>query len=423
MSIYYKESNDEELKQIFNKKIIYRATLQGVNPRNIVNFHFGEKYLYGRVDTSFSPMIFRESRMPFLSNLKSIKNKTGTQDLKAVHFVVDNFDAMAARFKDRAARGLIDTTDPYLSNIKAYKAYESTDTLYTGYLRSYFNVMAREVRKNNSQILNFEDFVNVFMSYLVATTNAKLPFTQPAFVKSKLCPLNVSGLVIEIADMGHVNDDAKINSFVNSKNWEFFVNTCNTYGFMVDMNAPWRLVADLDTISMLTIAASYNLPSIYEIFSKLYISPAQLYFDQIKKDLLKLYNTIKPLQAVLDDGCKTKIITPIEYSIADLDEIFGVEYFLNLYMQIRFLEEESQFSEAEQHKIITEGINLFRAFGKGTVIAAFETILNKPFDYQGSLSYYVNAVRKREQQKDAETGDVTGTGAPSTGAVITGGGY
>ena len=40
MSIYYKESNDEELKQIFNKKIIYRATLQGVNPRNIVNFHF-----------------------------------------------------------------------------------------------------------------------------------------------------------------------------------------------------------------------------------------------------------------------------------------------------------------------------------------------------------------------------------------------
>ena len=92
-------------------------------------------------------------------------------------------------------------------------------------------------------------------------------------------------------------------------------------------------------------------------------------------------------------------------------------------MQIRFLEEESQFSEAEQHKIITEGINLFRAFGKGTVIAAFETILNKPFDYQGSLSYYVNAVRKREQQKDAETGDVTGTGAPSTGAVITGGGY
>ena len=41
-------------------------------------------------------------------------------------------------------------------------------------------------------------------------------------------------------------------------------------------------------------------------------------------------------------------------------------------------EEESQFSEAEQHKITTEGINLYRAFGKGAVLAAFETILNKP---------------------------------------------
>ncbi len=82
---------------------------------------------------------------------------------------------------------------------------------------------------------------------------------MPAYTKSKLNSLTNSGLALEIADAPYDNDDQKINDFVNSKNWEFYVNACNSYGFMIDINAPWRLIADLDSEAMMGYASAMDL--------------------------------------------------------------------------------------------------------------------------------------------------------------------
>ena len=31
----------------------------------------------------------------------------------------------------------------------------------------------------------------------------------------------------------------KINAFINSPNWEFYLNACRSHGFMVDQEMPW----------------------------------------------------------------------------------------------------------------------------------------------------------------------------------------
>jgi len=414
MSIYYKESNDEELVQLFNKKLIYRFDVLRKSPANVVDFHFGEKYLYGRVGLNFVPMYLFSK-----SSLKSFKAKTGTSDLKAVNFVVDNFEAMAAQFKKRTQMGTIDGNDQYLSNLKIYKAYEDPEVVYMSYLKAYFKAVVETFRTENSRILNFEQFITAFLSYLEAITDNKLPFTMPAFIKSKLCPLSVSGLVVEIADLKHSNDDEKIKQFIDSKNWDFYVNTCNTYGFMVDMNAPWRLVADLDTVSMLGYAAEYGMPSMYTMFSKLYRSPALKAFNKLKFDLLRMYNEIKPTQAIFDDGCTRRIITPVDYTVESLEALYGEEYFLKLYFNIRFMEEESQFTEAEKNKLITEALQLYGVYGKSTTIAIFEKILNKTFDYRGSMSYLMSVIKKRRHEETSED-DVS---VDERSGVMTGGGY
>ena len=414
MSLYYKESNDEDLVQLFNKKLIYRSDVLRVSPQNVVDFHFGEKYLYGRVGLNYVP-IYLFSK----SNLKSFKTKSGESDLKAVNFVVDNFEAMATQFKKRAQMGTIDSTDEYLSNLKIYKAYEDPEVVYTNYLSAYFNAIVETFKTENSKILNFEQFITAFLTYLQAVTDNKLPFTMPAFVKSKLCPLSVSGLVIEIADLKHSNDDQKIKQFVESKNWSFYVNTCNTYGFMVDMNAPWRLVADLDTVSMLAYAFDYGMPSMYAIFSKLYRSPALKSFNNLKLDLLRMYNQVKPTQALFDDGCTRKIVTPVDYTVESLEATYSEQYFLKLYFNIRFMEEESKFSDVEKNKLITEALQIYNFSGKARTIAIFERILNKTFDYRGSMSYLMGVIKKTRDGETAEEDAVIGEGT----GVITGGAY
>ena len=94
----------------------------------------------------------------------------------------------------------------------------------------------------NIKFLNFDHFVEKLFPFLKKTMRLN-PFTFPAFVKSGYCPINASGLVIEIAnELDHANDVKKMQDFYNSPNWEFYLNVCANFGFMVDRNNPWRLV-------------------------------------------------------------------------------------------------------------------------------------------------------------------------------------
>ena len=69
--------------------------------------------------------------------------------------------------------------------------------------------------------------------------------------------MSISGLVIDIANIEPNNDQIKYKSFYQSKNWDFFLNACNTYGFMVDCNMPNRIIADINSAAMQEKMANY----------------------------------------------------------------------------------------------------------------------------------------------------------------------
>jgi hypothetical protein len=77
-------------------------------------------------------------------------------------------------------------------------------------------------------------------------------------------------------------------------------------------------------------------------------------------------------------------------------EKFPEEYFLRLYCKIRFMEEESAFDEAQQKRLIGDTITIYQNKNIGTALNNFERILNKPFDYRGSLSYINTVAKARE---------------------------
>ena len=89
---------------------------------------------------------------------------------------------------------------------------------------------------------DFDHFINELMSILQNTAHRNA-FTKTAFIKSRRCPATCSGLAIEIANVDAANDEEKINQFVNSLNWDFYLQTCASYGFMVDKNIPWSIIS------------------------------------------------------------------------------------------------------------------------------------------------------------------------------------
>ena len=423
MSDLYKEDNSERTNMVFAKRVMYRkrARRYAANYSNFVDFNRFEKFLYGRVDRSYLPIVLREENV----NLKSFDKTTqqGSQrSMRAFNFVVDAFKDLSLQFEKCALTGKIDPNDPYLSNLTVHAAYESPKVLYDEYKLAYFIGIANSVKKANLKIRNFEDFI-FYLLPLLEKAAPRVPFTLPAYIKSRRCPINVSGLAVEIADLNPANDEEKVQLFFNSKNWEFYLNACRSYGFMVDQLMPWRLVADIGSSAMLDYATKYGIKETDQVFYTCNYASDMYYIEMFRKDLLRLYNMCTAVGKTTEtEECNGRIINKYvdvrKYTQFELKQAYPPEYFIDLYFKIRFLEDETVFSASKRGALVNDCLAEFKSTRNSTgVIFLFETILNKPFDYRGSLTY--NNTKHIPALRDEAP---TGTTPPiSTGT--SGGGY
>jgi hypothetical protein len=323
--------------------------------------------------------------------------------MQALNFVVDAFNDLAQQFRKCAMNGKIDTTDKYLTNLKVYRAFENPQISYSRQYNTWASAFHGTTQGHSTPIENF-DMLTAQLLKSVESGGLRRPFTFPAYVKSRRCPITASGLAIEIADLDPSNDDEKYNTFLSSNNWEFFVNACRTYGFMVDKNVPWRLVADIGSSPMIEYATKYGLSNTDVILTMYYVSAAGSYYNTFKQRLLNLYNRTKPKKVIYHEECNGRTVErrrdPRHYqSVELLEREYSDTYFLKLYCNIRFLEEESQFTDNEKALLIDDVIEISSIKSPGTAISQFEIFLNKPFDYQGSLGYYI---KKRKTQEGVE---------------------
>jgi len=390
MSKHFVKNNSESIKDIFRKKQVYKIIARSDRP-NLVDFTFAEKALYGRVNRRYQPMVANESRLAMIS-LSSGTIKT----IKAYNFVVDAFHDLQNKFRQKAASNQIDTKDEFLADLTPIAGYVDPKVLYRNYKAAYVTGMGNVIKNKNLKFADFGEFVTVMLPYIHNTLKTKV-FTFQAFLKSKECPINVSGLVIEIGTKIKSNDDEfKYNKFYKSNNWDFFLNACNTYGFMVDCNMPNRLVADISSPAMWEKMTQYdeqiNSPDAFLLGC--YDTTSAADFDDFKKFLYDIYNEnkrTKILTTTLVNNDNTRSITRKvkTYSYQNFLIDYSDEYFFKLYSKIRFMEEESFFSEAEQRSL-TQNILQFMGVDRTMALNVFEIILNKTFDYNGSLSYITN---------------------------------
>jgi hypothetical protein len=391
MSKGFIESNEETSRELFYKKAVYMSVLSEYNYINLVDFCFAEKQLYGRVNRHFEPIVL--SGMP---NTK-LKNFTSVSDSKmppsALPFVVDAFEKLKQQFDKCAQDGLISTSDTYLSSLKVYKAHVSAPKQHKEYIDNIAEEIAGSFKGSNPKIRDFDQFI-LRLVPMLHNFNKTHPLTFPAFVKSRECPMNISGLVVEVADLTSDNDLEKIKKFVQSPNWEFYLNACNSYGFMVDVRNPWRLVADIAGFATLECAKPYYLDTTDRIldvaYSKAY---SNRYFEKFKQMLLRLYNLSKDPKIYENVSCdegspRMRMVDPRNYTPAELYKIYDDFYFLKLYFKIRFFEEESKFSADEKTQITNQCLQLAN-IDFDMALNSFERILNKTLDYSGAINYIV----------------------------------
>jgi hypothetical protein len=392
MSDSYVEKEDETTLTIFNKRIIYDFESQDPNYTNLVDFNIGEKFLYGRVARDFKPIYFKDK-----SNLKTFSSSlTNGSVLQAANFVVDMFNRLSSQFDKCSTIGKIKSDDPFLSSLRVYKAFQDPVELHGAYLQNYLNTINRDLRKTNFNSL--EQFI-VLLENRLQDSLQLYPITFSGFVKSRFCPISVSGISIEIADANYFNDNRKIEEFINSPNWKFYLNACRSYGFMIDKLIPWRLVADIGTKECIEYASEYDLEGTNFILQSLYEETDLIFFNKLKFYLLNLYNQNTGVYAETyqcDGRIKTRYKNVEQININKFNKVMSEKQLLNFYLKMRIIEEDKKLTSGQQTRLIKDTMAIYDIKGLRAALRLFSSIVVQPFDSSGSLSYLNRARKLRE---------------------------
>jgi len=401
MSIFFKSSNNESLEELFNKRLIYSAEMVDFEYNNLVDFLFAEKYLYGRVDRNYVPIELNLNA----TSLKGlpVTNKGDSNAFQALNFVADAFNDLNAQFRKKSMAGQISAGDQYLSTLEVNKAYQSPRRQYDSHFSNIKRLITTIFEERELQFKNFDEFMVHFAAILPEIANSG-PFTYPAFIKSRLCTMEASGLVIDIASLDYSNDEQKIEKFKNSPNWEFYLNACRSYGFLVDANNPWRLVADIGSSEMIQYARRYSHLSTDSVLLFCY-APAHLtFYENFANLFFNLYNQIKT-DYVVKDYCQngatvTRIVRPFNYTMETLMEDFSKTDFLKLYMKIRLAEEkEVNLNEMQKMNLQRDCEQMLNSMSESRVVNIFEKLIAETYNNSGSLTDLIYRVKVSEQER------------------------
>ena len=216
--------------------------------------------------------------------------------------------------------------------------------------------------------------------------------------------MEATGLVINIASLDYSNDEQKIEKFKNSPNWEFYLNACRSYGFSVDANNPWRLVADLGSPEMIQYARRYGRLSTDVVLAFNYMPAHITFYENFANLFLAMYNEIKN-EYVEKEYCQngnviSRIVTPVNYTMETLMETFSKADFLKLYMKIRLMEEkEVNLNEMQKENLQRDCSQMFNNAPESKVIAVFEKLIAETYNNSGSLTDLIYRVRMIEQER------------------------
>lgn len=373
MTIIIKDSNDYNAKELFDSRETFKnKTYNHIVEKNkdILYEHFFENQFYGKVD-SYGNSIFVSEK--FLKGLKNPNNSL----ILAQDFVAYAFSDLADYFKSAYRLRKIKREGSPLAQIQPANAFSSMHKAYANYLSNVNLVLIEYLKelKLEKSILRFEDYTKYFLNFL-SSQKGLIIFTRSKFIKSKFTNHLASGLSISLDGESHDNDLAKYNKFALDPNFQFFLESCRRFCFLVDKNAPWTIHFDLVSVTdqRSVYFNKFGIKDVEDVYNKRFY---KAFFTDIK--ILKTFLHHAYTSFILNDSNLVKITdvkecgSPIimreerqEVTLSDVETKFEDMFWFKLYFNIRLLEEQIELNEAKHRKVLLDTENILK-YGTGVM--------------------------------------------------------
>ena len=366
MAFYGK--NNSSAMQSFNERLNYK--LSALRPEYfdypwVVDLWY-EKPFYGKVDKEHTVV------HPGSYNLVTLES-TDPVKPKAIDFVADAF----TDFVDYTQRAvLLGKANPKsaILPLEASEAYVNPHMEYLDHMSDIYTTFFSTFKntEHEKKIINFDSFIKLFMSF-VNERASNILITKTSFVASKFCPVESSGLAIKIAKQDHSHDFTK-QLFINDPNFEFYMRACRNFGFLIDRNAPWRIIANPKSTRMQKYMKNYGVD--YEnLFETYFYKTHRTDFETFYVHMVDFYNSFikasptSKIQKVCSLGEKyaynRKFMAEKFKTVAKrikreefVSDKYNTNYWIDLYFRVRISEAGLEWSETRIKSEIKESIRL-----------------------------------------------------------------
>ena len=207
---------------------------------------WGKDSFYGLLNTRGNCII------PNSSFVKPLRFGSKNRDFYALNFVSDAFRDFAEKMRELATKNIIFRDSPWarpevkkaiLFVENSYNEY-MTENLFPVFTERYLQRFGRdkEVKDFNTFLKQMTDFQDLVLGF-----GGPLSFT--GYAESGFTSVLNTGLAIEIGSDDY-DDDYNKSLVYGDTNFQMAARIAAQYGFLIDRNIPWRLVANLGSKAM-----------------------------------------------------------------------------------------------------------------------------------------------------------------------------
>lgn len=326
-----------------------------VSPFNSIDFMYS-KTLYGRIDTN------NRSVYPSEKFLKLINSE---DNVLLINFVADAAMDMSEKINRMIQVGKIRSTSAY-SQFNIKKGWTSFTSMHHDTMKSIFELFISKYATSSKFFTKIKDF----KSYVVHFTNfldaflPLYPITRSNMQLSRKVNPRISGLVFEIESDLHGNDENKYRKYILDKSYENVAKVANGFGFMIDKNAPWRFIADLESPQMQQRMYDLGFKSTQDMFSAYYYDTHLYEINTIRDYFLSFYDSYVEAYPYYSkvDICGEGAKSMLHYRQKRSSSPFTDEKLLELYLYIRAKESDQEWDQATFDKVHSESVSIFNTY-------------------------------------------------------------
>lgn len=322
-----------------------------------------EKKLYGFVDSNNNPVY------PKISSLKQYQNVNGNTHSN-LPFVVDAFKELKA-FQEKLVYRNRSSNNSIFTILNVNNSTTLFHNHYDSHISNLYEIFENRFLApvNKNSIFNVNTFMQIFVKYLKIVCASNV-INRSTFLKSKYADPSINGIRISIDSVLPYSDvTVKSNIYVGNPEFDLYVDNAARFGFFVDKNFPWTIVADLESPSMKKYMSFYDIYSAQQMFEKYYHNTYEADIESLKSIILIFWNKFTATNSFTKTtevlNCKNIFIESGNF--ADLtqqnfDLHYSSDWIIRLYCYTRILEEKLNLTQNKFESIYEEAIKINNYF-------------------------------------------------------------